>query len=552
MIHMANKVLLIGVDAATYDLIDPWVRDGLLPNLRNVMARGCRGTLKDSWLPITGPRWTTMLTGKNPGKHGVFDFGNMTPDYKTKPVSSRDVDAVPVQDLLSQAGKKVVLLNVPITYPVRPCNGCVVAGMPAPELNENAVYPPEYYAKLKERNYVILPEEVYQKDNEASMIREMHQMIDVQCATANELIRTEWDFFFFVFFATDMAGHWFWKHMDKHHPFHTARDDVFADTIKDVYVKMDRVVGELIGAAGPDTTVMLVSDHGMGPLHKDIFINNWLIREGFMHLKPGVRSRVKKALHDAGLTLENAYNLLQNLKMAKMTAGSSESADKMRRFLLDHLFISFRDVDWQKTVAFSATNFGPIFINLKGRQRHGIVTPGAEFERVRDQIIVRLKQFKDSDGKPVVEKVWKKEEIAHGPHLDEAPDVVFQITDMKYTSNRYFEFASNQLFGNPHRDMSGDHRNDGIILACGKHVRHAEAPVSAEMVDLVPTVLHLLDVPTPDDLDGKVLTALFDAKSEPMQRPPKTKKADVGARAKDDIRRAAAALAARMKKPAMP
>ncbi|MDP2717645.1 MAG: alkaline phosphatase family protein, partial [Candidatus Micrarchaeota archaeon] len=401
---------------------------------------------------------------------------------------------------------------------------------------------------LKKKGYIILPEEVYQKNNEARLIKEMHAMIDVQRQTALELVENEWDFFFFVYFATDKAGHWFWKHMDDNHPLHRKRDAPYADTILDVYKKMDDAVGKLIAKAGPNATVILVSDHGMGPLHKDVFINNWLMREGFMRLKPRALTRLKKALHDAGFTLENAYGVAQRLNVAKATAASGEAAEKARRFLLDHFFISFHDVDWSKTVAFSATNYGPIFINLQGRQREGIVS-AQEYEDVRNRIISKMGEFTDPDGKPVFEKIWKKEELIHGPHSPQAPDIVFQITDMKYTSNRYFEFASNQLFGKPHRDMSGDHRNDGIILASGKHVLPQSAPVSAQMVDLVPTVLHLLDVPAPDDLDGQPLLNLFDPNSEPRTRSYKTRPADAHAAARRRIREAAAGLAAKLRKP---
>ncbi len=545
---MANKVLLIGVDAATFDLIDPWVKQGHLPNLEKIMQQGVRGALKDPWLAITAPRWTTMLTGKNPGKHGVFDFGNMTADYQPTPVSANTVDAAPIQDLLTKAKKTTILLNVPNTYPVHACQGCVIAGMPAASVNEKTVHPPGLIPALKKKGYVILPEEVYERNNEAHLIREMHAMIDVQCQTALELVENEWDFFFFVYFATDMAGHWFWKHMDENHPLRQKRDAAFADTILDVYKKMDDAVGKLVQKAGSQATVLLVSDHGMGPLHKDVFINNWLMREGFMHLKPRALTRLKKALHDAGFTLENAYGVAQRLGVAKATAKSGESAEKARRFLLDHFFISFNDVDWSKTVAFSATNYGPIFINLAGRQREGIVLK-EEYDAVRNRIIEKMRDFTDPDGKAVFEKIWKKEELVHGPHAKNAPDIVFQITDMKYTSNRYFEFASNQLFGNPHRGMSGDHRNDGIIIAAGKHIKAGSGPVTANMVDLVPTVLHLLDVPAPDDLDGQPLLDLFDENSEPRLRSYRTVAADPHAAARRRIREAAAGVFRKIRKP---
>ncbi len=521
---MATKVLLIGVDSGTFDLILPWAKEGYLPNIKKILENGVHGPLKDSWLAITAPRWTTIVTGKNPGKHGVFDFGNMTPAYRTKPVSAENVDAKPIQDILTEAGRRVAMLNVPNTHPVRPVNGVMIAGVPAPELDETTAYPPALLDSLKKGGYVILSEEVYEKDNEAKMIGEMNAMLEKQQAVALKLAEKDWDFFFYVFFATDMAGHWFWKHMDKSHPLHQKRDERFENTIRDTYVKMDETVGKLVEKAGKDATVIIISDHGMGPLYKDVFINNWLMREGFMHLKKGARTRIKKALHDLGLTMENAYQLAQSLNLAKHTAKSSEKAEKARQFLLDHLFISFKDVDWSRTVAFSATNYGPIFINLKGRQEEGIVEE-EEYEGVRDHIITRLKHFLDEKGEKVMERVWTREEVASGPHLGEAPDIIFEIRGMKYTSNRYFEFASNKLFGNPHRGMSGDHRNDGIFLAYGNNITRSGKPVEAKMADLVPTILHILGEPIPNDVDGRVLKEIFKQESDPAKREPKAGKA---------------------------
>ena len=516
---MTKRVLVIGIDSGTFDLIKPWAQAGHLPNLGKLIESGVHGSFVDSWLPITAPRWTTISTGKNPGKHGIFDFSNMLTNYKTKPVSSKDIDAKPLYSLISDANKKVLVLNYPITYPCTCVDGHMVAGMPAPMLNEKAVYPLEILEEIKARNYKILPEEVYDGTNEESILKELHEVIDNQCTLAKEFVTTkEWEFCFNVFFNTDIAGHWFWKHMDETHPEHNQRAAKYKDAILDVYKKADKSVGELIEAAGKDTTVFIVSDHGMGPLYKDIFINNWLLQKGFLKLKKNAVSRVKYAMHKGGFTLENMYAIVKKTGLAKLTAKNSDEAENARQFILNNFFISFDDVDWTQTVAFSSTNYGPIFINLKGRQEQGIVNPGEEYEKVCREVANSLLEIKDEKGEQVVEVVKIKREIVSGDHLDQAPDIVFRIKGMKYTTNRYFEFGSNKLFGSPHRGMSGDHRDNGIFIANGPDIKKSSEQVTFRMIDLAPTVLHLLELPIPSDMDGKAVISIFDENSPVFKR----------------------------------
>lgn len=504
-----RRVMLIGLDGATFDLIKPWAKEGKLSNLNKLLSGGVSGKLTAPWLPITAPLWISMLCGKNPGKHGIYDFSRVEKGYETVPVTIADADSEMGYDLLSDAGKKVILINVPTTYPAQPVNGIMISGMPAPQLDENAVYPKEMLAELREQKYAILPEEVYEGENEEKIVAELDRLIDAHARVSVKLAKEkDWDFFFTVFFATDIVGHWFWKHMDATHPLHCERDAKFGGVIEHVYSKIDAAIGELIQCTDENTLIMVVSDHGMGPLYKDVFINNWLMEKGYLKLKRNVLTRTKKVLHDRGATLENAYKLAQKTGVAKVTAGTSASSERLRQFILKNFFISFADVDWNKTRAFSATNFGPIFINLKGREKNGIVEQ-KDYDSLCREIIDKLtSEFKDENGEPVIERAILKTEALSGPHLEDAPDILFWVKDMKYTTNRYFEFASNKLFGEPHRGMSGDHRMNGIFIAYGNCVHTNQKEQDVRIVDILPTVLNALGLEIPVDLDGRPLLGL--------------------------------------------
>jgi len=441
-----KRVLLIGLDGADFDIINK-MKDKL-PNIRKIMKNGSFGRLRSTPLPLTGPAWVSMITGKNPGKHGIYDFMQ---GLDRRLMDSNDIDSETVFDILGRNGKRVVAINVPMTYPAKEINGYMITGLPYPV----DTYPREIRSLLP-KYYRTLPNE--RTINE--IIRMARDNIDV----TKMFIKKDWDFFMVVFGATDFVGHWFWGERKK---------------IESVYKKADEMVGELLKYADKDTAVIIVSDHGMGKLKKYICLNTWLLKNNYLVLKNTPKTKIKYFLHRLGLTLENIKRFGAKIGVLKegVLPGGKIS------FILK-IFLGFSDVDFQKTRAYANNNYSPIFVRD---------------ERTKKELIKKLKDIKDS-GKKVIKHVFTKEDVYKGIHMDEAPDIMFYSSDLEYSTKTYSEFASNKIFFSPDVGIRGDHRIYGILIMNKKS--KIKRPC---IYDIAPTVLRLLGVNAPDDMDGKSL-----------------------------------------------
>jgi predicted AlkP superfamily phosphohydrolase/phosphomutase len=247
-----------------------------------------------------------------------------------------------------------------------------------------------------------------------------------------------------------------------------------------------------------------MSDHGFGAIHKFVNFNIWLLKEGFLQLKQDLPTQIKHALFKLGFTPSLGYKLsmhfgFANLRLSQGMTNRNQILDWVRRG-----FLSFRNVDWARTRAFSSGNYGQIFVNLKGREPYGSVAP-EEYQTVCDEIRARLYELKDPQtGTQVVAKVYKQSDVFWGEFIDDAPDVVFALAE-NYKALGTLEFASNKIiepaFGN-----SGDHRMDGFVGMLGKQIKRGVTIENANIMDIAPTILYLTGLPIPSDLDGQVLT----------------------------------------------
>jgi len=173
-------------------------------------------------------------------------------------------------------------------------------------------------------------------------------------------------------------------------------------------------------------------------------------------------------------------------------------------------FLSFKDVDWRKTRAYSlGSTAGQVYLNVSGREPMGIVQPGSEFEEVRDAIIRELEGFVDDEtGERVVEEIYRKEEIYSGPHLEKAPDILFLPRGLEIAAFGEYEFASHRIL-DPSWGVSGSHRMDGLLMMKGERLLQGREIEGAQIIDLAPSVLYLLGLPIPKEMDGKILRNAF-------------------------------------------
>jgi len=499
-----RQLVIIGMDGATLSVADPWMDAGLLPNLARIRDEGVIAPLESVILPVSGPAWASFMTGKNPGKHGIYDFLKRLPGrYERRVMNSSDIDAPALWEIVSDHGGRVAVVNVPGTYPPRRVNGVLVSGMLTPSTDVQFTWPPDFARELQEEvgaYRLSVTGGTISPGKEGEFIADVMDVLDQRDRTLQYLLQREpYDLVMFVFFETDVMQHKFWGHMeDPQNPWR--------DALLQTYQRVDTAIGHLLDLLDDDVTLMVVSDHGGGRLKKHLLLNRWLMDQGFLHLKQTPAARFKCWLGRHNPVLKT-YDLLKRIGLAWV----SRLVPRKMRLQAINAFFSFDDIDWERTVAYSAGHFGQIFINLKGREPHGCVEPGEEYERVREAIAARLYEITDPEtGEPIVDRVYKREELYHGPYLDEPPDLVLMMKDMLYvTSSDQMGWDAESIFADSVYGDTGTHRLHGLFLAKGPGIRQGVRLENASLMDVAPTALYAMGLPVPNDLDGQVLEAIF-------------------------------------------
>lgn len=529
---MAQRVFVVGLDGATFDLIGPWVKEGLLPNFARCMREGAYGPLESTMPPMTAQAWTSFLTGKNIGKHGLVDFTMRRPgSYDLRVVDARIRDGDSLWKVLGEAGKRVIVINVPMTYPPEPVNGILISGMDAPSVESPFTYPASLRDELLKAfpSYRIEPKgrEFLQKGQYAQFLENLLAVEDTRFEVSRHLLRKHpWDFFMVVFRATDYAQHWFWKHMDPDHPQRAPGDEAFADAILRVYRRMDEMLGAYLDELDDDVVFALMSDHGAGPASNTIvYLNTWLRDLGLLHFKTetqkggvsGLGALAKKLF--VSKVLWGAYVELRRQLPSGWKDRLKEWFPRIERKV--HSLVLFSEIDWSRTQAYSQELRGTIWVNLKGREPQGIVEPGEEYERLCKTISERLYELRDPEtGETIVERVYRREELYSGPYLDRIPDL---IIGWKKKQGRFLYHTGRGSLSSRRapvqiltskalrRDLrpNGRHTVHGIFLFRGKSVRRGVEVQGARIIDITPTILHLMGEPIPSDMDGKVLTEIL-------------------------------------------
>lgn len=511
-----SRVFCIGLDGATFDLIRPFIAQGKLPTFKKLMDGGAWSELRSTVPPVTASAWSSFMTGKNPAAHGLFDFMRRRDhSYDLTPVSARERDGKAVWDLIGAAGKRVIVMNVPITWPPSPVNGVLLTGMLTPRTAENYTYPKEIAEELRAAigDYIIYSDEVYSKGRGEIFLNALKYSATQRVRAAEYLLQKyPADFFMLVFPETDTVSHGLWSAYDPSHHDHDPKDAArFRDGILEIYQHIDDLLARLISHLASPTSILLMSDHGHGPVRHFLYVNNFLAQRGYLQFKPNLATQLKRVAFQLGVTPRLVYSILLAIGLGNLR----RTLDKRRggRGLLKRFFLSFGDVDWARTRAYSIGYIGEVHINLKGREPQGIVAPGDEYERTRDAVMADLRALQLPDGAPLIEHIWKKEEIYHGAHLADAPDILFLPRHLETIAFGDFEFGSNRMieksFG-----VSSSHRMNGIFIASGAGIKPAGEFSGAQLIDLAPTILHLMGLPVPTDLDGRVLTeVLTDARA---------------------------------------
>jgi predicted AlkP superfamily phosphohydrolase/phosphomutase len=498
-----------------------------MPRLQTFIGQGVRGLLETTIPPITPTAWVSWMTGKNPGKHGVFEFllrrkgSGSLPDM---PVSSRARDGLPFWDILGHLGKRAIVTNMPCTYPPAMVNGVMVSDFLTPRGRRDFTYPESLLEELESKfgPYQLYITAVYTPGNVDKILDQLFAELEYKTKVNLYLMREYgWDIFATHYWGTDRFQHELWHLIDESHPFFDRKEhDAHITRINDYWRAVDSTLGELFDQAGEESTVYLGSDHGFGPIKKFLCFNVWLIAEGLLVLKRDAMTMFKRTLFKLGLTPDLAYRSAMKMGLAHLRlSGGVTNRSKLMK-LANNLMLSLEDVDWSRTLAFSKGNYGQIFINLRGREDHGIVEPGAEYERVMEQVIGKLRALMDPQtGQALIGPLWRREDLYTGPHTAESPDIQFLPADMSNKPLGTLDLTSNK-FITPVYGNSGDHRMHGIMLGRGPELRAGISVEGARIIDFAPTILHSFGVEVPADMDGRVLQEIF-AEEYMRQRPVK-------------------------------
>jgi predicted AlkP superfamily phosphohydrolase/phosphomutase len=419
-------------------------------------------------------------------------------------VNATSLRAPTIWQILSEAGLHVGVMNVPVTYPPRPINGFMISGLLSPT-DADITYPVDlldpYATELG--LYRVALRVQYKDGNEETYLNDGLDLIDTRGRYALRLMADQpWDVFMVHFIALDNMQHAFWKFIDPTHPrYDPMMADEFGDALLRAYQAVDVQVGRLIDQAQEivgDVNVIAMSDHGFGPLHYIVNLNIHFLKHGLLRLKRHPWTQLRAALFRLGFTPASVYHLLEKLSLQNIVARVS----KQSRNQLVSKFLSFRDVDWHRTTAYSMGHVGQVYLN---RRRQEIADTGDGFEAARESVVDVLRQLTHPEtGDRLLDEVIYGSDVTHGPYIDQAPDLHLILDG--YRCIAFPLFATNyEVVTQQIRGDSGCHRGNGIFIGHGPAFSQGLIVDGSRIIDLAPTILHLMGLPIPSDMDGQVL-----------------------------------------------
>jgi predicted AlkP superfamily phosphohydrolase/phosphomutase len=513
------KVFVLGLDGATWDVLNPLIDDGSLPHLARLRKKGSSGFLRSVFPPLSPVAWTGAMTGRNSGKHGIYEFleHNHSP-LAGKVNSSHAIQGELMWETAARFGKKAVVGGVPLSYPPRPANGFpgfFLGDFLSPAGAGDFASDANLFAALEREVGPYRPwsTSIHDGGNEAAVLADLEGFLEQHLKAIRFLMdRCDWDLFLFDIMATDRLQHELWHVWDLTHPAARGRESELAalrPSLIRFWQTLDRGVAGIEERLPQGTALLIISDHGFGPVEHYVNFNVWLLEKGYITLRDSFYVAQKHWCYRHGVTPEWLYGVMQRLgrgdhRLSRFRGRQNGLLDR----LAESLFLSRRHIDWKQTRAYAQGNFGQIFVNLKGRQPDGYVAPEDARPLLLD-LKAELKTITHPEtGAPLVEHIYERDELYDGPFSALAPDLTITLTDWRYRTIGLHDFTTHRVIS-PAFGPTGDHRLDGIFIASGTAFRTGGSARDASLLDITPTVFHLLGVPIPSDVDGRVLSELF-------------------------------------------
>jgi len=356
------RTIIIGLDGVPFGMIEDFVETGVMPCTAKLISQGIFRVMHSSVPEVSSVAWSSMITGENPGRHGIFGFVDLSAgSYKMKFPKFNDLKAPPFWELWE--GQSVII-NVPSTYPVRPMNGVLISGFVSVDF-EKSVYPMSLIPDLKRMDYRLDVDSQKAHSSIELFLEDLDETLDARIEAYRYLWdNNNWQTFMLVFTATDRLMHFLWNaYEDKSHTHHNLYLEHFW--------KIDKVIGEIATKIKDDDLLIIHSDHGFERLDYDVYINYLLKQEGFLQIKD-----------------------TRNIALENIDYGT-------KAFALDP---------------------ARIYLNRKGRYPCGSVDENDTAENLHR--LEKLFSSLEINDRKVIRDIYRKEQLYTGPYIKNAPDMV--------------------------------------------------------------------------------------------------------------------------------
>ena len=496
---MYERVFILELAGPTLDFLRE--RSESLPTIRRFLEEGAWGTLRGPLQPVTPQSFATLLTGRNPGATGLFDFFTFPAGgYERIPYGSHLLRQPTFYQQISDSGKRVGLLNVPLTFPLPQVNGFVVSGDEG--IGDDFAFPPETGQELRRDGYTVPFGASYSPGREREFADHAMRVLERRRRALRLLFSDgRWEFGMLTLHLVGELLHAFWKFYDPGHPEYRPARTVFdgRDPLLDALQTIDAMLGEIVELAGPRGLVLFMGAWGHRLTHSKVHLNAVLEQEGYLQFRRDARTRFKRVMFRSGITAGTAERLARRLNLYKLFHYKLGRGQRAK--VTGAAFLSYHDVDWRRTRAVAMGYLGQIYLNVHGHRPLGTIPP-ERYHAVRDRLQRTLGDLRDPrTGEAMIHRVFTRDEIYRGPEITHSPDLIVEWR-AGYCGDAGISGAGKILTPSP-PNHSSDHWNQSVLLALGAEVRPGE--LSATLEDIAPTVLEALGVNVPPDLDGKAL-----------------------------------------------
>jgi predicted AlkP superfamily phosphohydrolase/phosphomutase len=497
-----SRVLFIAVDAGDKDLILKWAEEGFLPTFRSLRERAAWGPTANPTGLFVGAIWPSFWTGLEPGRHGRYCFSQLrTGTYDHYQVTPFDVRGEPFWDVLSEAGRRVAILDVPKTAPSQHINGIQIVDWGTHDPEVGFCTRPESLALEVEARVGPHPvgqcDEYLRRDPGALLgLRDMLvRGVEMKSRLAEHFLEQGgWDLFLTVFAESHCAGHQLWRLHDPSHPGHdpdAARS--IGDPLRDVYVAIDAAIGRLLARVTEETAVFVLASHGMGPHYDGTFLLDEILRR--LLGKPDVPEAKRSLARGAESVWRSVPLPLQKLLRPVRSRVKATLADVVTHPELASL------------ACFAIPNndvYGGIRVNLVGREPKGRIRPGAEYESFCESLTRDLLAFINVEtGRPLVQRVLRTADLHQGERLQDLPDLMVEW-DRESPIRTIFSPKTGTIHGVFEGDRTGDHKPEGMIFAFGPGISRGRLAKPVSITQFAPTIASRLGVPLPNADAGPV------------------------------------------------